>query len=100
MYKLTLLTAILTTTISCAQLVPGTIRTESQINNSEHTIKHEIGISLETLEIFKDACKLEAQAANVPIELQEEYISACASDKTAELLEALSNLATDAAELQ
>ena len=100
MYKQALITTILISTVSCAQLVPGTIRTESQINNSEHTIKHEVGISLETIEIFKDACKIEAQAENVPIELEEAYINACASDKTAELLEALTDLASGASELQ
>ena len=88
---------VLLVNAACQPLVPEKIKTESEVSpirieDSTQTIKHEIGISLETQTLFADACRAEGVDAGLQAALLESYVTECTADKTLELIEALEQL--------
>lgn len=66
--------------------VPSEINSTVTVQNSTHTVRHEIVVSVEMTEMFQNECAAEADAQHLQEPVRSEYIKLCVSKKTTDFI--------------
>lgn len=69
--------------------VPSEITGNVTVQNSTHTVRHEVVVSVEMTEMFENECAVEADGKGLVEPLRSEYISLCVNKKTTDFINSI-----------